>query len=134
MTRPARPARAVALAGSAGLLAFQVALAAGAPWGAASWGGRHPGTLPRDLRVASAVSSLVYVGSLAAAASRTARVRTAYSLLYAVGTVMNAASRSTPERLLWTPVASALAVGFWRLRSEPVLEQSEDVLEVLGAG
>lgn len=139
MARPARPARAVALAGSAGLLAFQVALPAGAPWGAASWGGRHPGTLPRDLRVASAVSSLVYVGSLAAAASRTessrmARVRTAYSLLYAVGTVMNAASRSTPERLLWTPVAGALAVGFWRLRSEPVLEQGEDVLEVLGAG
>lgn len=82
--------------------------------------------LPRPLRLASAASTLVYAGSLAAAASRTgsARVttaRTAYTILYAVGTVMNAASRSTPERLLWTPVAGALAASFWRLRREPVL-------------
>jgi hypothetical protein len=116
-----RPARAVALAGSAGLLAFQVGLAAGAPWGALAWGGRYEGVLPRELRVASAASTLVYAGSLAAAGSRTGsarltRVRTAYTILYAVGTVMNAASRSTPERVLWTPVAGALALSFWRLR------------------
>lgn len=121
-----RPTRTVAVAGSAGLLGFQLALAAGAPWGAFSWGGRHPGTLPRDLRVASAASTLVYAGSIAAAASRTesarlTQVRTAYTILYAVGTVMNAASRSTGERALWTPVAGALAVSFWRLRREPVL-------------
>lgn len=126
MTTSARAARTVAVAGSATLGAFQVALAAGAPWGAAAWGGRHPGALPRPLRLASAASTLIYAGSLAAAASRigSTRVttaRTAYTILYSVGTVMNAASRSTPERLLWTPVAGGLAASFWRLRREPVL-------------
>ncbi|MCA1783988.1 MAG: hypothetical protein ABR500_01845 [Dermatophilaceae bacterium] len=121
-----RPARLVAVAGSAGLLAFQAGLAAGAPWGAFAWGGQHERDLPRHLRAASAASTFVYAGSVAAAASRTEsagliRVRTAYTILYAVGTVVNAASRSARERLLWTPVAGALAVSFWRLRREPVL-------------
>ena len=49
---------AVLLSGMAG---FQIALAAGAPWGAAAWGGASPGVLPRGLRVSSAGSGLVYV-------------------------------------------------------------------------
>lgn len=38
---------------------FQLGLAAGAPWGRASWGGRQPEVLPGHLRVASGVSALV---------------------------------------------------------------------------
>ncbi|MCI0679398.1 MAG: hypothetical protein L0Z63_10210 [Actinobacteria bacterium] len=38
---------------------FQLALAAGAPWGVAAWGGRHPGVLPTRLRIASVVVALV---------------------------------------------------------------------------
>jgi len=41
---------------------FQVALAAGLPWGRASWGGAHAGVLPTNLRVASGASALVYAG------------------------------------------------------------------------
>lgn len=116
-----RPARVVAITGSAGLVAFQLALASGAPWGAFAWGGRHQGALPRNLRVASVASAAVWAGALAVAAhpgesAGMTRARTAYASVCAVGAVMNAASRSTPERLLWTPVAGALAVGFWRLR------------------
>ena len=116
-----RPARVVAVTGSAGLVAFQLALAAGAPWGALAWGGQHPGVLPRELRAGSAFSAAVWAVAFAAAAhpgegARLTKVRTAYASVCAVGAVMNAASPSTPERLLWTPVSGALAVGFWRLR------------------
>lgn len=34
---------------------FQLALAFGAPWGAAAWGGRHPGVLPTRYLVASGI-------------------------------------------------------------------------------
>ena len=37
----------------AGITAFQVSLAAGAPWGRLAWGGGHDGVLPTDLRMAS---------------------------------------------------------------------------------
>ena len=42
------------------LIVFQAALALGAPWGRATWGGQHPGTLPRHLRMASAANILVF--------------------------------------------------------------------------
>ena len=114
-----RPARVVAVATTAGLVGFQLALAAGAPWGRLAWAGRHDGALPTELRVASAASALVWGGALVAAAThdsspRVARVRTAYAALAGVGTVMNAVSPSRPERLLWTPVAGALSVSLWR--------------------
>ena len=47
---------AAVLMGMVGL--FQLALAAGAPWGEAAWGGRHEGTLPTGLRVASGVAGV----------------------------------------------------------------------------
>jgi hypothetical protein len=47
--------------------AFQVGLAAGAPWGAAAYGGRavtDDGTLPRGYRLGSGVAALVLVGAI----------------------------------------------------------------------
>lgn len=113
---------------AAGLLSvvgiFQVALAAGAPWGAAAWGGAHPGVLPDNLRVSSAVSAVVY-GTLAvvtatALAGPTARRRilTGAAGLMAVGTLMNLASPSLVEKALWSPVAASLAVLLWRTRRD----------------
>ncbi len=47
-----------ALAASyAGVAAFQVALAAGAPWGAAAWGGAKKGVLPTEFRIGSVISA-----------------------------------------------------------------------------
>lgn len=103
------------------LVAFQVALAAGAPWGRLAWGGQHPDVLPTGYRVASAVSVLVY-GFLALVALDLAGVvdpfpnsfsRVAMWVIFAVlalGVVMNAISRSRPERWVMTPVALVLAV------------------------
>lgn len=118
-----RAARVVAVSGSAGLVAFQVALAAGAPWGRLAWGGRHERALPTELRVASAASALMWGGAVVAAATTShspavTRVRTAYGVLAGVGTVMNAVSPSRPERLLWTPVAAAMAGSLGALARE----------------
>jgi hypothetical protein len=54
---PSRRAGAAAAVGFAGIAAYQVALALGAPFGSAAWGGAHPGTLPPGLRVASDVGA-----------------------------------------------------------------------------
>jgi len=60
----------IVAAAAAGLLAlvvaFQLALAAGAPWGAAAYGGRAAradGRLPVRYRIASAVAAVVLMGS-----------------------------------------------------------------------
>lgn len=110
---------AAALLGTVG--AFQALLAAGAPWGAAAWGGAHRGVLPADLRVSSAVSVAAYA-ALAVVAARPSwpgkpwrrRVLTGAAALLALGTLMNLASPSLPERLIWTPVAASLSVLLWR--------------------
>ena len=118
---PAGPALlATALAG--GVAAFQVALAAGAPWGAAAWGGGNPGVLPPGLRAASAGSAVAYVLLAAAVASPRPptqgrrRVLAVASGVMVLGTVMNLASPSGVERALWTPVAAGLAVSLWLAR------------------
>jgi hypothetical protein len=105
-----------------GLAVLQAGLAAGRPWGRLAWGGQHE-VLPRQLRISSAVSILVYVLFAAVAltaagivgllpdgfASVAAWVITGYS---ALGVVMNGISRSKPERAVMTPVSLVLAVCF----------------------
>jgi hypothetical protein len=106
----------------AGLSAFQVALAAGAPLGRYAWGGQHEGVLPTRLRIASLASVVVYAlialvllwradlvppGAPSSVVRVSAWVVTGYFLL---GTVMNGISRSRPERNVMTPTAAALFV------------------------
>lgn len=127
-TAPFRPGpsvsrRATAL-GLGGLALFQVALAAGAPWGRISYGGAHPGVLPRRLRTVSAGAAVLYAGSgLAVVGPRTPvrlrrHVLTGVTGLLAVGTVVNGLSPSWPERALWTPTAAVLALCAWRARGD----------------
>jgi hypothetical protein len=58
MKLPTCLAAPIAAAGLAGIACFQVALALGAPWGQAAWGGEQT-RLPPDLRVGSTVSAVV---------------------------------------------------------------------------
>lgn len=103
--------------------AFQVALAAGAPWGRASYGGAHHGVLPGHLRTISGLAALGYgTGTVLilrdSGSSRTrARAFAALSMFMGVGTIANGASRSPVERALWTPVTALTAVLAWRSRS-----------------
>ncbi|WP_432536980.1 hypothetical protein [Kineococcus arenarius] len=128
LPRPERlPGRSAvaACALSGGVAAFQVALAAGAPWGAAAWGGANPGVLPPGLRAASAGSAAVYAllavtaGSALVPPRARRRVLTGAAGVTALGTALNLASPSLVERALWTPVAAALTVLLWRARPAP---------------
>ena len=92
----------------AGLICFQLLLAAGLPFGDYAWGGAHR-ILPRSLRIGSVVATFVYV--LAAiiileasnvtdlVASELPRVAVwVLAGLFAIGVGMNAISRSEKER------------------------------------
>jgi hypothetical protein len=114
----------VALVGAALLatvMVFQLALAAGAPWGAASWGGQHPGVLPTNLRASSGVAGVVVYPMLILVVLSAGGVLdvswpdpgpiTMWVLtgFLGVGALMNLVSRSKVERI-WAPVASGAAV------------------------
>ena len=109
-----------------GLGVFQVALAAGAPWGRAAYGGTNGGTQPRHLRTVSGLAASTYGGGavLILRGSGSSRVRarafTALSVFMGVGVLANGASRSPVERALWTPVAAATTVLAWRSRTARV--------------
>lgn len=110
---------AVVLLGT--MAVFQAALALGAPFGTAAWGGKHPGVLPPGLRVASAVAALIiYPGiiTIVLNASRLVDVEwlptnegTMWFLaaIFTLGTVANLMSQSQPERV-WAPVSAAIAI------------------------
>lgn len=104
------------------LVAFQLALALGAPWGHSAWGGAHQGVLPTRLRVASALAGLVIyplvIVVILASANlidadwlplQGAPVLWALVGLMGVGALANAFSRSRRERY-WSPVALAIAI------------------------
>lgn len=74
--------------------AFQLALALGAPWGLAAYGGSHAGVLPTRLRATSAVACVVWI-------------LVALAVLHRAGTGVWA---PLPES--WLPVALWIVVGF----------------------
>ncbi|GGL52343.1 hypothetical protein [Wenxinia marina] len=106
-------AAALAFAFLAGATAlFQLALAAGAPWGHLTLAGAFPGVLPRSVRLGAAVQAALLAFLAAAVLSAaglavelprwTVWVAVAVSALSTVG---NAATPSRAERRLWLPVA-----------------------------
>lgn len=112
--------RPVVVACLGGITAFQVSLAAGAPFGALAYGGGTEGVLPTSLRVASGVAALVWGSATVAVTTGRPRSARGQHVLFSgltaiagVGAVVNLASPSLPERLLWVPVTTALAVAAW---------------------
>ena len=104
-----------------GVIAFQLALAAGAPWGEFAMGGAYPGQFPPELRVAAVVQAVV-LGLLALVVlaragialpkwSKTSRwlvwVVVAFS---ALSLVLNSITPSARDRMIWAPVALVMLV------------------------
>jgi hypothetical protein len=103
----------------AALAVFQTALIAGQPIGRFAWGGQHD-VLPRNLRIGSAVSIVLYALFAIVILERAeqshllpdviARVGMwVLAAYFALGILMNGISRSKPERNLMTPVCIVLA-------------------------
>ena len=115
--------RATAVAAVAGLLvvvAFQLSLALGAPFGRAALGGTHKGQLPPELRAVSVVSATVWALAAVLIVRRaglrgglpTPLVRGGAWIVVgvlAVGALLNFASPSPWERFMWGPFSMILA-------------------------
>ena len=104
---------------AAGVVLFQVALAAGMPWGAYAMGGAFPGRFPPPLRLAALAQAALIGGMGLVVLSRAGIVlagwsRSARRLVWvvvafaAVSVVLNVLTPSKGERLVWTPVSLLL--------------------------
>lgn len=103
----------------AGLVCFQLLLAAGLPMGHYAWGGAHR-VLPASLRIGSVVATLIYIlaalvileaaglTDLIASAELPRNAVWVLAAFFGLGVVMNAISRSTKERRM---ALAALALG-----------------------
>ena len=104
-----------------GVVAFQIALALGAPWGSYAMGGAVPGRFPPRLRVAAVVQAFLIAFLAVAVLSAAGLVAPDLAIavpqlvwvavvVSALALVLNAISRSAGERRIWVPVAAVLLV------------------------
>jgi hypothetical protein len=105
--------------------AFQLALAAGAPWGRAAMGGRYLGRLPPAMRVASVVQPVILAGLSGLVLARAGVALPAWREtadpgvwaavgVSAIAAVLNLITPSRIERAIWGPVAlGLLATSVW---------------------
>lgn len=105
------------------LTLFQLALICGASLGKFAWGGNST-VLPTRLRIASAISIVLYAVFALFIASKAGLIQTihhpqilnvslwVFTVYFFIGIAMNAISHSKAERSLMTPVAAILAISF----------------------
>ena len=105
-----------------GVVVFQVALVAGAPWGEYTMGGRNIGRLPRPFRFGAAVSAVIMLAQashyLAQAGALPPLLDSSWNSVVnwvwfgftVAGVIVNAISRSKKERNTWVPVLLVSAV------------------------
>jgi hypothetical protein len=104
---------------TAGAVAFQVALALGAPWGSYAMAGRFPGRLPAPMRAAAVVQAAVLALLALIVVSEAGLAVPSISETFpwliwlpvafsAVSLILNAITPSAGERRLWVPVALVL--------------------------
>ena len=123
--QPVTQTLAFAYAGLAVLpVLMHLAVAAGAPLGRLTVGGRFPGRLPPAWRVLALTQAALLAAMAGAVLARAGVATPRLAMLFwpalaltLLSLAANAASPSRPERLLWTPVlalmaAAALGVGF----------------------
>ena len=111
----AAPAALLFAAVTVGVVAFQVALALGAPWGEYAMAGRFPGRYPPAMRVGALIQAVVIalIGLVVLSDADIVLPAVADALPWliwivvavsAVGLVLNLISPSAGERRLWVPV------------------------------
>jgi hypothetical protein len=104
------------------VVAFQVALAAGAPWGEYAMGGAFPGQFPPALRIAALVQAALLVGLAAVVLTRAEVMQAKWFrasrwliwivvVFSALSFVLNLITPSAGERAVWAPIAFLLLAG-----------------------
>ncbi len=103
------------------VVAFQLALAAGMPWGHLTWGGRFSGTLPRPMRAISLVTTIILVlfGLIVGVRAKALFLKWNYFANSAIwfvvaycglGVGANAVTPSKWERIIWLPVVILMLI------------------------
>ena len=103
------------------VVAFQLALAVGAPWGEMAMGGKFPGRLPPRMRIAALVQIVVLVFIALIVLTRADVILDEFSSLSKsviwavvvfslVGAILNTITPSKKERMLWAPVSLVLLI------------------------
>lgn len=106
---------------SVGVIAFQIALAAGAPWGAYAMGGAFPGQFPPEMRVAAVVQAVILAALALVVLARAGVAMPRWSrssrwliwvvvVFSALSLVVNLITPSAGERAIWAPVAFIMLV------------------------
>lgn len=104
---------------SLGVVAFQIALAAGAPWGAYAMGGAFPGQFPPALRIGAIIQAALLTGMAAVVLARAGILLPGWSrvsrwLIWVVvafsvlSLILNLITPSAGERAIWAPTAFLL--------------------------
>ncbi len=99
---------------------FQALLALGAPYGKAAWGGQKGKVLPRNYRIASAISCIFFIFTISVVLSATEIIdlfSSSFENLFmwfltvylGLGIIMNAISRSKTERY-WAPFIAVMFI------------------------
>ena len=106
---------------SFGVVAFQIALAAGAPWGAFAMGGSFPGQFPPALRISALIQAVLLVGLAMIVLARANLILPSWSRVSrwlvwlavgfsALSLVLNLITPSAGERAIWAPTAFLLLI------------------------
>ena len=104
---------------SLGVIVFQIALAAGAPWGAYAMGGAFPGQFPPALRITALIQAALLAGMALIVLARAGLIlpgwqRSSRWLIWfvvgfaALSLFLNLITPSAGERAIWAPVAFVL--------------------------
>jgi hypothetical protein len=104
-----------------GVIVFEIALAAGAPWGAYAMGGAFPGQFPPVMRIAAIVQAVLLAGMAAVVLARAGLILPAWSqashwlvwivvAIMALGLVLNLITPSAGERAIWAPTVAILLI------------------------
>ena len=103
------------------VVAFQLALALGAPWSELAMGGKFPGRLPLRMRIAALVQMVVLLFIALIVLTRAGVILDEFSslsksVIWAVvvfsllGAILNTITPSKKERMLWAPVSLVLLI------------------------
>lgn len=110
----------IAIGFLSGVSIFQLAIMAGAPLGEYAFGGQNKGKLPRNLRIGSAITTVLYlalighflgqIGILPRLLDSQLNSVANWAVvgLFSIALIMNTITRSKKERAIWAPVSLVL--------------------------